>query len=180
MSEVQQCLVLIKPDGLVKSLTGDVISKLAETKLRIVGAKVVSVKREFAEKHYCRLKQEQTAKHGAEKGTRIYEDTLKYIMGGFHNTNRVLAMVYEGDDAIDKIRKIAGATNPEKAEPHTIRGKYGRVNSQTGIFENVMHSSESVMDAEREIKLWFTPDELTSHIYDQETKAIMKEHKVWK
>ena len=166
MSNVQQCLVLIKPDGLVKSLTGDVISKLAETKLKIVGAKIVAVKKDFAEKHYCRLKQEQIAKHGEEKGNKIYEATLKYIMGEFHDTNRVLALVYEGEDAVDKIRTIAGATNPEKAEPHTIRGKYGRVNSQTGIFENVMHSSESVSDAEREIKLWFKPTELVSHVFD--------------
>ena len=176
---MQQCLVLIKPDGLVKSLTGDVISKLSEVKLTIVGAKIVSMKKDFAERHYCRLKQEQIAKHGDEKGNKIYEETLRYIMGDFH-TNRVLALVYEGEDAIEKIRKIAGATNPEKADPNTIRGKYGRINSQTGVFENVVHASESVSDAEREIKLWFTPDEIVSHIYSHETKISEKEHKVWK
>ena len=160
----QQCLVLIKPDGLVKSLTGNIITKLAETNLKIVGSKIVSVKRDFAEKHYNKLKEEQIAKHGVEKGTQIYEGTLKYIMGDYH-TNRVMALVYEGEDAIAKIRQIAGATNPEKAEPTSIRGKYGRINSSTGVFENVMHASENAEHAEREIKLWFKPGELVSHVF---------------
>lgn len=175
----QQCLVLIKPDGLVKSLTGNIITKLAETNLRIVGSKIVSVKRELAEKHYCRLKQEQIAKHGEEEGTRIYESTLKYIIGDYH-TNRVMALVYEGENAISKIKTIAGATNPEKADPVSIRGKYGRINSATGVFENVMHASENEAEAEREIKLWFNPDELVSHIFEHEIKNAVKEHKVWK
>ena len=162
----QQCLVLIKPDGLVKSLTGNIITKLAETNLKIVGSKIVTVKRDFAEKHYCRLKQEQIAKHGAEKGNQIFEGTIKYLMGEFHNSNRVMALVYEGEDAISKIRAIAGATNPEKAEHTTIRGKYGRINSVTGVFENVMHASENLTEAEREIKLWFKPTELVSHVFD--------------
>ncbi len=163
----EQCLVLIKPDGLVKSLTGDIISKLSETKLTIVGAKVISVQKDFAEKHYNKLKEEQTAKHGEEKGTKIYEDTIKYIMGHFH-TKRVMALVYEGEDAVTKIKNLAGATNPEKAHNTSIRGKYGRINSTTGVFENVVHASESAEHAEREVKLWFKPHELVSHVHEHE------------
>ncbi len=175
----QQCLVLIKPDGIIKSLTGDIILKLSEVNLKIVGAKIVNVQREFAEKHYHKLKSEQIAKYGEKKGTKIYEDTLKYILGEFH-TKRIMALVYEGEDSIAKIRKLAGATNPEEAEPTTIRGKYGRIHSTTGVFENVMHASEEPEDAEREIKLWFSPDELINRIYPHEVKKEAVEHCVWK
>jgi nucleoside-diphosphate kinase len=167
----QQCLVLIKPDGLVKSLTGDVLSKLAETKLKIVAAKIVNVSRELAERHYNKLKE--------EKGEKIFEETLKYIMGHYH-TSRVFALVYEGEDAIQKIRVLAGATNPEKADPTTIRGKFGRINSTTGVFENVMHASENGKEAEREIKLWFKPEELVSVIYPNEKKKDTIEYSYWK
>lgn len=167
---VQSCLVLIKPDGLVKSLTGNIISMLSETKLKIVGAKMVSVKRELAEKHYNTLKK--------EKGEKIFEDVLKYIMGHYH-TNRVMALVYHGEDAITKIREIAGATNPEKAVPITIRGKYGRINSMTGVFENVLHASDTDANAKREIQLWFQPEELTENIYPTEKKTVSEEKTVW-
>lgn len=146
----ERVLVLIKPDGLIKSLTGNVISKISETRLKIVGAKIVNVCEELGEKHYAELK---------EKKPEIFKETLKYIMGEFH-TNRVLALVYKGDNAIEKIREIVGKTNPEDAHPTTIRGKYGRINSRTGVFENVVHASDSVENGEREIDLWFDKSEL--------------------
>ncbi len=146
----ERVLVLIKPDGLIKSLTGDVISKISETRLRIVGAKIVNVCEELGEKHYAELKQ---------KKPDIFKETLKYMMGEFH-TNRVLALVYKGENAIEKVREIVGKTNPEDAHPTTIRGKYGRINSRTGVFENVVHASDSVKNGEREINLWFDKSEL--------------------
>ena len=148
--EKERTLVLIKPDGLVKSLTGNIISVLSETKLKIIGAKVINVSRELAEKHYSELK---------NKKPHIFENTVKYIMGEFH-TKRVLALVYSGSDAVKKVREICGETNPENASPISIRGKYGRINSQTKVFENVVHCSDSVENAEREISLWFKPEEL--------------------
>ena len=160
----EKVLVLIKPDGLKKSLTGDIISKLSETKLIIVGAKIVKVSRELAEIHYSGLKKEQIAKKGKETGEKIYEDTLRYIQGEYH-TDRVLALVYFGEDAINKIRELAGSTNPEKADPVSIRGKYGRIHSETGVFENVIHCSDSKENAEREIKIWFNPDEVYGTLY---------------
>jgi nucleoside-diphosphate kinase len=155
----ERTLVLIKPDGLVKSLTGNIITTLSETKLKIIGAKVVNVKRELAEKHYASLKEGLIKKFGNEKGTAIFESTLEYIQGKFH-TNRVFALVYEGEDAIKKIRELAGETNPERASPTSIRGKYGRIHSETKVFENVVHCSDSPESAEREIALWFKEDEL--------------------
>ncbi len=146
----ERVLILIKPDGLLKSLTGNVISKISETKLRIVGAKILNVSKELAEEHYSDLKQAKPE---------IFKETIKYIKGEFH-TNRVLALVYKGEDAIKKVRNIAGKTNPEEADPTSIRGKYGRINSKTGVFENVVHASDSIVNAEREIKLWFDDAEL--------------------
>jgi len=165
----EQCLVLIKPDGLVKSLTGNIITVLSETKLKIVGTKIVKVTREFAEKHYSELLPGLIKKYGEKKGKEVYESVLDYIQGKFH-TDRVMAMVYQGENAIQKIRNIAGETNPEKTSPITIRGKYGRIHSETQVFENVIHCSDSKESAEKEIKLWFEPDELASIIYP--TKEI--------
>ena len=167
---VQQTLVLIKPDGLVKSLTGNILTALSETKLVIVGAKIVQIDRELAEKHYYKLKE--------AKGEEVYEGTLKYMMGHYH-TNRVLALIYEGEDAIEKVRVVAGATNPEKADFTTIRGRYGRIVSSTGVFENVVHASETLEDAEREIKLWFEPHEIANVIYLTKKKKVEKEEIDW-
>ncbi len=157
--KIERTLVLIKPDGLIKSLTGNIISVLSETKLKIVGAKIVKVSREFAEQHYSELKSNLIKKHGEEKGNEIFENVLDYIQGKFH-TDRVMALVYSGESAINKIRELAGETNPEKASLISIRGKYGRINSQTQVMENVLHCSDSVENAEKEISLWFKDGEV--------------------
>ena len=176
---IQQCLVIIKPDCLVKSLTGNIITALSETKFKIIGAKVVSVTKELAEKHYSELKQRLVEKKGKEEGEKIFEEILKYIQGQYH-TNRVLTMVYEGENAIETIRRLAGSTNPEDADPISIRGKYGRVNSKTQVMENVMHVSDSEENAKKEIQLWFEPEELTSIIYPTKKKNISMDKIVWK
>lgn len=100
-------------------------------------------------------------------------------MGKVHNVNRVLAMVYEGENAIKKIRDIVGDTDPEKANPVSIRGAYGRI-TRSGVFENVVHASSSVQDAEKEIKLWFKPEEIVSQIYPVKEITVEKlTMKVW-
>lgn len=149
-------LVLIKPDGLVKSLTGNIISRLSEAKLAIIGAKVVNVSRDLAEKHYIHLKDKP-----------FFDELIDYLMGKIHDTKRVLALVYQGENAIQKIRDVVGATNPEDANPVTIRGAYGRITT-SGVFENVVHASSSLEDAEKEIKLWFEPHEIVEEIYPTE------------
>jgi len=162
MDKTQQTLVIIKPDGLVKSLTGNILTALSEAKLKIVGAKILKVPKKLAELHYEELKY---------KKPEVFPSAVKYLMGGFH-TDRVLALVYEGANAVGNIRKICGATNPEEADPTTIRGRYGRINNKTGVFENVIHTSESSKQAEKEIKLWFQPEELTETVF--KTKKITK------
>src|SRR6266404_2335452 len=166
----QNTLVLVKPDGLKKSLTGNILTKLAETRLIIVGAKVVSVSKELAEQHYIHLKDKP-----------FFPELLNYIQGKMYGEGyqRMLAMVYRGDNAIQKVRDIAGSTNPEEADSTSIRGAYGRITTK-GVFENVIHASSSVEDAEREIKLWFRPEELVFPIYP--SKAATREkiiEKAW-
>lgn len=162
-SDIQNTLILIKPDGLKKSLTGNILTKLAETRLIIVGAKVVQVSRMLAEEHYAHL-----------KGKPFFDELIRYIQGEFYGEDyrRVMAMVYRGPQAIKKVRDISGATNPEEADSTTIRGAYGRITTK-GVYENVIHASSSEEDARREIQLWFKPDELVIPIYP--TKNIMKE-----
>ncbi|OGR89103.1 MAG: nucleoside-diphosphate kinase [Elusimicrobia bacterium RIFCSPLOWO2_01_FULL_59_12] len=167
---LQPTLILVKPDGLKKSLTGNILTKLAETRMIIVGAKVVQVSRELAEAHYTHLKDKP-----------FFGELVRYIQGEIYGADyrRVLAMVYRGEDAIRKVRDISGATNPEEADSTSIRGSYGRITTK-GVYENVIHASSSVEDAEREIKLWFKPDELVFPIYP--TKTVIREkitEKVW-
>ncbi len=169
-SKSQYTLVVIKPDGLKKSLTGNILTKLSEARLRIVGTKVVRVSRELAEKHYAHLKNEP-----------FFEEVIKYLQGKLHGKEyeRVLVFVYEGENAIARVRTLAGTTNPEEADATTIRGAYGRILS-TGIYENVIHCSANEEDAEREIKLWFSPNEIVDEIYP--TKIVNKsntEERTW-
>ena len=165
---LEQTLVLIKPDGLIKSLTGNILSRLSETKLIIIGAKVVRVSEELARKHY---------EHLAEKP--FFDELVKYIMGEVHNTRRVMALIYQGENAIEKVREIVGDTNPEKANPVSIRGAYGRITT-SGVFENVVHASSSSEDAEKEIKLWFKPSEIVGDIYPVKEVVLQNVvEKVW-
>jgi len=166
----QQTLVIVKPDGLKKSLTGNILSRLSETKLRIVGAKVVKVSRELAAEHYQHLKDKP-----------FFEDVVKYICGELHGEEyrRVLALVYDGENAIEKVRKLAGATNPETADSTSIRGQYGRLTT-AGLFENVLHCSANEEDAAREIKLWFEPAEIIEDLYPTTTIEMKITKMVWK
>lgn len=169
-AEIQNTLVLIKPDGLKKSLTGNILTKLAETRLIIVGARVVTVSRELAEQHYIHLKDKP-----------FFGELIDYIQGKMYGNDyqRVLAMVYRGENAIKKVREIAGATNPEEADSTSIRGAYGRITTK-GVFENVIHASSSTEDSEREIKLWFKPAELVGNLYPTKTATIEKHNEtVW-
>jgi len=154
----QAALILIKPDGLKKSLTGNILTRLSETKLEIVAAKMVRVSKELAESHYQHLKDKP-----------FFGEIIKYLQGDLHSRKKVMALVYWGEGAINKCRQLAGATNPEEAEPTSIRGSYGRITT-SGVYENVIHVSSDEPDAEREIKLWFHPDEIIVKLYP--TKEI--------
>jgi len=164
----QATLILIKPDGLKKSLTGNILTRLSETKLEIVAAKMARVSRKLAEEHYQHLKDKP-----------FFEDLMKYIQGEFHDRRKVMALVYWGEEAIVKCRQLAGATNPEEADPTTIRGSYGRITT-FGVYENVVHVSANEEDAQREIKLWFAPDDIIVNLYPiKEIAEKEKKTRAW-
>ncbi len=164
----QTTLVLIKPDAVRRSLIGPVLTKLEESKLTLVGASLRRVPLSLAEEHYA-----------PHKGKGFYAQLLEYITGKLHASNgnpeRVMALVYEGDNAIATIRALAGNTNPEKAEPNTLRGSFGRITT-AGVFENVVHASANPIEAEREIKLWFQPHELVGDLFETKSDGGKK---VW-
>ena len=163
----EQSLVLIKPDGLKKSLTGNVLTRLSETKLDIVAAKIVKVSKELAKAHYCHMKDKP-----------FFGEIIKYIMGDYHK-RKVMAMVYYGEGAIGRVRQICGITNPEEADPVSIRGAYGRITTK-GVYEIVLHASTDRAEAEREIKLWFEPDEIIVDMYPTKAISIQSfKRKVW-
>jgi nucleoside-diphosphate kinase len=165
---IEQTLVLIKPDGLKKSLTGNILTRLSETKLEIVAAKIIRVSKKLAEEHY---------KHMRDKP--FFAELIEYIRGELHQRRKVLAMVYWGEGAISKVRQLAGATNPEEADPVSIRGAYGRITTK-GMYENVIHTSRDKEEAEREIKLWFLPDEIIVDLYPTKTIEISRvKRRVW-
>lgn len=164
----QKVLILIKPDGLKKSLTGNILTRLSETKLEIVAAKMVRVSPELAAEHYKQLKDKP-----------FFEELVKYLQGELHDRKKVMALIYWGKDAIQKCRGLAGATNPEEADPTSIRGSYGRITTK-GLYENVIHVSSNPEEAEREIKLWFTPDEVLVDLYPaKEIDVPQGKKRVW-
>jgi nucleoside-diphosphate kinase len=152
---VQTTLVLIKPDAVKRLLTGAVLSKLQESKLNLIAAKLRITPLELAKAHYA-----------PHEGKGFYAQLLDYITGKLHGSpaTPVMALVYQGENAIQAIRTLAGNTNPEKAEPDTVRGMFGRITT-SGVFENVVHASATPIEAEREVKLWFEPEEILTDIY---------------
>ncbi len=146
---IEKTLVLIKPDAMVKKLAGDVITELYKLDLKMIGLKLVKVKKELAEKHYEQLKDKP-----------FFEKLIKHLTGKMHDNENVIAIVYRGENAIQKVRELAGATHPEEAHPSSIRGKYGRVHTKIDCFENVIHASDSPENAKKEIALWFGKNEL--------------------
>lgn len=164
--ELEQTLVLIKPDALKNSLTGYVLSQLSEfhSGLRFAGTKVVCVSRILAEEHY--------AEH---RGKVFYPSLIEYIRGRIHypdapQKQRVIAIVYQGPGAVKKVREIAGPTNPHDArqeKPGCIRS-LGTVVPLTDAegkiigerMDNLIHASATPEEAEHEIKLWFKPSDI--------------------
>jgi nucleoside-diphosphate kinase len=168
--EIEQTLVLIKPDALKLSLTGYVLSQLSEfhTGLRFAGLKVVHVSRMLAEEHY--------AEH---KGKFFFPSLIEYIMGQIHypdapQKRRVIALAYSGPDAVAKVRELSGPTNPHVAReraPGTIRAlgtvvpvKDAAGNQVGDRMDNLIHGSATVQEAQREIKLWFQPSDIMPYM----------------
>ena len=158
----QATLVLIKPDAIRRGLAGAVLSRLEELQLEVIGAKAVRVTPWLAEEHYKVLRDKP-----------FFKELLDHIQGKLHGVNYVLAFVLWGSEAVARVREIAGATHPEQAEPRTIRGALGRMTS-AGIMENIVHASSDPAEAEREIRLWFKPEELLQDLSPVREKERMR------
>ncbi len=136
---MERTLVLVKPDGVQRGLTGEIISRLERSGLRLVGMKLMHISRELAEMHY--------AEH---KGKKFYDGLIDYITSG-----PVVAMVWEGTGAIANVRRLMGATDPAEAAPGTLRGDFGLEKGR-----NLVHGSANEADAAREVSLFFIDAEL--------------------
>lgn len=141
-------LILIKPDAIQRGLVGAVMSRLEELRLDVIGAKAVRVSQELAEIHYHHLRDKP-----------FYDQLVDYLQGKLHGTSYVLALVFWGDQAVARVRTLVGATHPEQADPTSIRGALGRMTT-SGLMENIVHAASDSAEADREIRLWFTPQEL--------------------
>ncbi len=146
---MEQTLILIKPDAIEKRLTGVILSRLEALGLDIAGAKVVCATEALLREHYANL-----------KGTPFVDGVVKFMMGDYNHLpdHRLYAFVLRGEDAIARVRAALGATNPEKADPWTLRGQFGCI--KEGVMQNAVHASGSPQDAAREIALWFKPEEV--------------------
>lgn len=142
---IERTLVLVKPDGVQRLLTGRIIARFEERGLRIVGLKLVAVDRELAERHYA-----------IHRDKPFFAGLIEFI-----TSSPLVAMVLEGPGAIAMTRTIVGATRPEQAAPGTIRGDLAMVTAQ-----NLVHASDSAETAETELALWFRPDEILSYERD--------------
>jgi nucleoside-diphosphate kinase len=162
-------LVIIKPEGLYRGIVGDVLNKFEETGLEIIAMRLVEVSRPQAEEHYKQL-----------QGQPFFQGVIKHLMGKYHDGAKAVVLVYHGKDAIKKCRKMAGATNPQEADPNSIRGSLGRVTKE-GLYENVVHVSSDIEEAKREIRLWLSPEDIYANILP--TKKVKQNgvvKRVWK
>jgi nucleoside-diphosphate kinase len=139
---MERTLVLIKPDAMQRGLAGEVLARLERRGLRIAGLKLIHVDRALAERHY-----------GEHVGKPFYESLVSYI-----TACPIVAAVFEGTDAVQAVRSTMGSTNPRDAAPGTIRGDYG-----LDIGRNLIHGSDSLESAGREIALFFDAGELSSY-----------------
>ncbi len=136
---MERTLVLIKPDAVQRGLIGEVIARLERRGLRLVAARFVKVERALAERHYA-----------VHKGRPFYDGLIAYITSA-----PVMAMAWEGPNAIAAVRQTMGSTRPTEAAPGSIRHDFGLT-----VGRNLTHASDSPQTAEEELSLWFKPDEL--------------------
>ncbi|MDJ0714346.1 MAG: nucleoside-diphosphate kinase [Prochloraceae cyanobacterium] len=136
---MERTFLMIKPDGVQRNLVGEIIRRFESKGYTLVGLKMMSVSRELAEKHY-----------DVHKERPFFGGLVEFIISA-----PVVAMVWEGEGVVSTARKIIGATNPINAELGTIRGDYG-----ISIGRNLIHGSDAIETAQREISLWFSEEEL--------------------
>ncbi len=138
---MERSLVLVKPDAVQRGLIGEIIMRLERRGLRLVAAKFIAVSDELAQTHYA-----------IHKGKPFYQGLIRYITSA-----PVMAMVWEGPNAVNAIRQTMGATRPTEAAPGSIRHDFA-----LEIGRNLTHASDSIENGVKEVSLWFKPEELVS------------------
>ncbi|SER42489.1 nucleoside-diphosphate kinase [Salisediminibacterium halotolerans] len=139
---MEQTFVMVKPDGVQRGLTGEILTRFEKKGFTIAAAKMMMITEELAGTHY-----------GEHKGKPFYEGLVDFITSG-----PVFAVVLEGENCISEARKMMGKTNPAEASPGTIRGDFG-----LSVSKNLVHGSDSAESAEREISLFFNDAEILNY-----------------
>ena len=149
---MEKTLILVKPDGVQRGLVGAIVSRFEQRGLKLVGMKFLQMSQELAAAHYA-----------VHKERPFYESLVSYIISG-----PVVAMVWEGNDAIAAARMTMGVTKPTEAAPGTIRGDFGMESGR-----NLVHGSDGPDTASKEVALFFRPDELVG--WDRDTERWIRE-----
>lgn len=139
---MEKTFLMVKPDGVQRQLIGDIVSRFEKKGFQLVGAKLMQISTELAEKHY-----------GEHKERPFFGELVDFITSG-----PVFAMVWQGENVISTARQMMGSTNPKDAAPGTIRGEYA-----VTVSKNIIHGSDSPESAEREIGLFFSQEELVEY-----------------
>jgi nucleoside-diphosphate kinase len=139
---MEKTFLMVKPDGVQRQLIGDIVSRFEKKGFQLVGAKLMQISTELAEKHY-----------GEHKERPFFGELVDFITSG-----PVFAMVWQGENVISTARQMMGSTNPKDATPGTIRGEYAVI-----VSKNIIHGSDSPESAEREIGLFFSQEELVEY-----------------
>jgi nucleoside-diphosphate kinase len=138
---MERTFIAIKPDAVQRGLIGQIIERFEQKGFKLIGLKLMHVSREMAEEHY-----------GEHRAKPFFGGLVEFITSG-----PIVAMAWEGQNVVESARKMMGATNPKEAAPGTIRGDFS-----VDLGRNVIHGSDSVESAERELKIFFKHEELLS------------------
>lgn len=149
---MEQSLVIFKPDGVTRGLVGRILQRFEDAGLKIVAMKMVWVDKEHAKKHYFDL--------AKRRGKRVFQNNVDFITEG-----PVVAIILEGIEGVEVVRKIVGSTEPKISAPGTIRGdfahqSYAWTDAKEALVRNLVHASSSKADAKKEIALWFKKAEV--------------------
>ena len=162
---IEQTLVLIKPDGVQRGLVGEIIKRFEQCGLKIVGLKLTHVDNDLAQKHYTKDIAKRWGEHVRNK-------LLKFLTSG-----PVIAIVVEGIDAIENVRKIVGDTESKSALPGTIRGDFSHISfeyadtKETPV-KNLVHASANPKEAKQELGIWFSVDEIHDYKRSEDEHVI--------
>jgi nucleoside-diphosphate kinase len=155
MSHIERTLILFKPDAVQRGVIGEILTRFERVGLKIVGTKMIAPNRDQFYKHYEEIGQVIT-----RRGEKVFNNVLDTM-----NEGPIIAMVLEGIEAVELVRKLVGSTEPKSSAPGTIRGdfshmSYGYGDEQDKGIPNLIHASGDAADAEKEIPHWFSDDEL--------------------